>query len=199
MTMQLLIATKNAGKAAELAAMFNGLGVSCEPLPADAPDVVETGTSFRANALLKATAYARHFGTACLADDSGLQVAAIDNSPGIYSARFAAMYNAGEGDAANNALLLEKLRDAEDRRARFVCVLALCDVNGRPLFTTEGQVSGLILEEPRGDNGFGYDPLFEHAGRTMAERSAEEKAALSHRGVAAKRMAELLGAFPLTA
>ncbi|MEM8872918.1 MAG: RdgB/HAM1 family non-canonical purine NTP pyrophosphatase [Planctomycetota bacterium] len=198
MNTPLLIATKNAGKAAELAGMFDGLGVSCEPLPADAPDVEETATTFRANALLKATAYARHFGTACLADDSGLQVAALDDAPGIYSARFAAMHDAGEGDAANNTLLLEKLADADDRRARFVCVLALCDVKGRPIFTTEGHVSGTIVREPRGDSGFGYDPLFEHAGKTMAERTAEEKAALSHRGVAAKRLSDLLATFPLS-
>ncbi|MEM6314957.1 MAG: RdgB/HAM1 family non-canonical purine NTP pyrophosphatase [Planctomycetota bacterium] len=195
--MHLLIATKNAGKAAELAAMFGGLGVDCEPLPADAPDVEETGTTFRANAMLKATAYAEHFGTACLADDSGLEVAALGDAPGIYSARFAAIHDSGSGDAANNALLLEKLAGVDDRSARFVCVLALCDEHGRLRLTTRGHVPGTIVHEPRGDHGFGYDPLFEHDGRTMAERSADEKAELSHRGVAARRMAELLGMHPI--
>ncbi len=156
----------------------------------------ETGRTFRDNACLKASAYARRYGCLALADDSGLCVDALGGRPGVHSARFAEMHRAGSGDADNNALLLRLLNDTPpDRRtARFVCVLALADADGRVLFTSEGSVEGRILDTPRGDNGFGYDPLFFHppSGRATAELSPDEKHAISHRGEATRRLKALL-------
>ena len=144
--MHLLIATGNRGKSAEFRDMLLGLSLEIRDLSAhpDAPAVAETGRTFRANACLKAAAYARHFGCWALADDSGLEVDALDGGPGVHSARWAADHNAGSGDVDNNALLLRQLADVPDekRTARFVCILAMSDPQGRIVLTTRDTVEG---------------------------------------------------------
>src|SRR5688572_9985087 len=160
------------------------------------PEVEETGGTFRANACLKATAYALRHNTWTLADDSGLEVDALSGAPGVLSARWAQHHHAGKGDADNNATLLSQLKDIPDERrtARFICVLALADPQGRIILTARDGVEGRILHNPRGVNGFGYDPLFfvESLGRTIAELSADEKHAISHRGKALAKLKELM-------
>ncbi|MEM1012692.1 MAG: RdgB/HAM1 family non-canonical purine NTP pyrophosphatase [Planctomycetota bacterium] len=201
MSGDLLIATRNVGKAKELAALFDGRCRSLADLPDDGFEPDETGRTFRDNACLKAVGYARHLACPVLADDSGLAVDALGGKPGVHSARFANMHNAGSGDEANNALLLRRLANVPDDRrgARFVCVLALADATGRILMTAEGDVRGTILREPRGSNGFGYDPLFfvPSLRKTTAELSPEDKAAISHRGQASRRLRDLLSRHPL--
>ena len=198
---RLIIASRNGGKVAEFRQMFDALGgvktIGLADLPKDdgfEPD--ETGRTFRDNACLKASAYARRHGCLALADDSGLCVDALGGRPGVHSARFAQLDGAGSGDADNNRLLLRLLDRTPEaaRTARFACVLALADADGRVLFTSEGSVEGRILREPRGDNGFGYDPLFFHppSDRTTAELSPAEKHAVSHRGKATRRLQALL-------
>jgi XTP/dITP diphosphohydrolase len=158
--------------------------------------VEETGHTFRANACLKASHYARLFNTYAVADDSGLEVDALDGSPGVHSARWAELNQAGKGDAANNALLLRQLENVPDeqRGARFVCVLALADPQGRILITARDTVEGRVLRAPRGSNGFGYDPLFsiDEMGKTTAELAPDEKHAISHRGKALRHLRGLM-------
>jgi XTP/dITP diphosphohydrolase len=191
---RLVVATGNAGKLREFAAL---LGPGVELLPQQALGVAsvdETGTSFEANALLKARHAARATGLPALADDSGLEVDALGGHPGVRSARFAEDRVAKPTDADNNAKLLDLLRDVppERRTARFVCVLALCDPGGTVRLRVRGTVEGVILEAYRGQGGFGYDPLFLYRdGRTLAEMGAEQKGRISHRGQA---MAMLRGA-----
>ena len=163
-------------------------------------DVEETGSTFEENAVLKARAYAAMSGELTLADDSGLEVDALDGGPGVKSARYS-----GQGDEANNDLLLKSLRgvEGESRSARYRVVLALVDPDapGGPAVTPvteEGVCEGVIADAPAGDNGFGYDPLFfvsppgSFGGRTMAQLSADEKDSVSHRAVAARAMASVL-------
>jgi XTP/dITP diphosphohydrolase len=195
---QLLIATTNPGKVREFREMLGGVGddfgfrfSDLSRHPGFEP-VEETGETFQDNAILKAHGYATRFDTWALADDSGLEVDALDGRPGVHSARWAAMHGAGGGDAANNTLLLQQLENVPDelRTARFVCWLALADPQGRIILTARGTVEGRILRSPRGNNGFGYDPLFlvEATGRTTAELSPDEKHRISHRGEALRRM-----------
>lgn len=195
----LLIATGNVGKAREFGEILAPLGWSCASLKTLAAPICEpeeTGATFRANACLKAEHYARAANTYALADDSGLVVDALGGKPGVFSARWAKMHDAGAGDAANNALLLRQLEAVPDegRTARFACVLALADPRGRTLLTAAGTVEGRILREPRGANGFGYDPLFliGEKGRTTAELSPDEKHAISHRGNATRVLLGLM-------
>ena len=196
--MDLLIATTNAGKVREFGELLTDLPWNCialSDLP-PIPPVQETGRTFRANAVLKASGYAVASGRWTLADDSGLEVDALGSSPGVFSARWAAMHDAGFGDAANNALLLRQLADVEPSRrtARFVCVLALADPAGRVFFTVRDTVEGAVRTSAVGQGGFGYDPLFAVAGMTVsaAELSPAEKHAISHRGKAARRLRDLL-------
>jgi XTP/dITP diphosphohydrolase len=196
--MRLLIATTNRGKAAEFKRMADGLDFQIEDLGSfpGVPAVEETGSTFIANACLKAGYYARGLSMWTLADDSGLAVDALAGKPGVHSARWAQMHNEGKGDAANNALLLKQLQQVadENRGARFVCALALSDPHGRIVMTASDWVTGRMLHKPAGSNGFGYDPLFfvpEH-GRTTAEMLDHEKDAISHRGRAMRRMIGLL-------
>jgi non-canonical purine NTP pyrophosphatase (RdgB/HAM1 family) len=200
---ELLVATGNAGKAKEFREMLGngsatGAGVVWRSL-ADYPkgdDVEETGKTFRANACLKASTYARRHNVWTLADDSGLEVDAIGGSPGVLSARWAQHNGTGKGDADNNATLLRQLEQVPDdgRTARFVCVLALSDPEGRIVLTARDTVEGRILRQPRGANGFGYDPLFlvDGTDRTSAEMSPDEKHAVSHRGKALRQLKELM-------
>jgi len=194
---RILVASSNAKKLKELRALFADLPTDVVGPEEPLPDVVEDAETFVGNAKKKALEIARHTGQVTIADDSGLEVDALGGAPGVRSARFAA--DAGRSlepdkDGANNALLLERLAGSSDRGARFRCVLVLATPSGEVLETTEGTVEGQILEAPRGDGGFGYDPLFlpEGESRTMAELSPAEKAALSHRGRAARSMASRL-------
>lgn len=194
---RILVASSNAKKLKELRALFADLPTEVVGPEAPLPEVVEDADTFVGNATKKAQEIARHTGLATIADDSGLEVDALGGAPGVRSARFAA--DAGRPpeptkDEANNRLLRERLAGVAERGARFRCVLVLAAADGTVLETTEGTVEGTILDTPRGEGGFGYDPLFVPAGerRTMAELTADEKAALSHRGRAARAMAERL-------
>jgi XTP/dITP diphosphohydrolase len=197
--MQLLVATTNPGKVKEFREMLGHTGLDFSDLSAHpgTEPVEETGHTFRANACLKASYYARLYNTYAVADDSGLEVDALGRLPGVHSARWAEMNGAGKGDAANNALLLRELHATPDeaRTARFVCVLALADPDGRILLTARDTVEGRVVREARGSNGFGYDPLFAitELGRTTAELAPAEKHAVSHRGKALRQLRELMG------
>jgi XTP/dITP diphosphohydrolase len=195
---RLLIATSNPGKIREFRQMLGSDRFQWSDLSAErsVPPVEETGQTFRANACLKASYYAQRLGTWALADDSGLEVDALGGKPGVFSARWAELNGAGRGDADNNALLLKQLDDVPEaqRTGRFVCVLALADATGRVILTARDAVEGRILREPRGTNGFGYDPLFyfQQFGRTTAELPSEQKHAISHRGKALRRLRALM-------
>ncbi len=199
--MDLLIATANAGKAREFREMLSGGGgqVTIRDLSDFGPPmpvVAETGSTFRANACLKAVGYARASGLWALADDSGLEVDALAGSPGVHSARWAQLQGTGGGDADNNATLLKQLESVPDdhRSARFVCVLALADRQGQVILTASDTIEGRILREPRGSNGFGYDPLFCIAGSdlTTAQLEPARKHEISHRGKALRRLRALM-------
>ena len=184
----LVIGTANRKKGRELAELFSPLGLEIKTLAdfSAAIAVDETGTTFAENAALKATRQAAHLGHWILADDSGLAVDALGGAPGVASARFS---GPSANDAANNRLLLEKLGASplEKRAARFICRMALADVSGTVRAESEGVCCGRILFEPRGSQGFGYDPLFEVAEyhRTFAELGIAVKSCLSHRARAA--------------
>jgi XTP/dITP diphosphohydrolase len=189
---RLLLGTKNQGKLRELQELLRqvrGLRLLTEN-DVSFSEVEETGATFLENALLKARAICAEVGFPVLAEDAGLEVAALSGAPGVRSARFS-----GEpvDCARNNALLLERLRKVEDRRARFVAVSALCLPNGQ-VFATSGVLRGRIAERPLGEGGFGYDPLFvpEGESRTLALMSLEEKNQISHRRRAIERMSVLL-------
>lgn len=196
--MQLLVATTNPGKVREFREMLGHSGVSFSDLSAHPGTVAveETGHTFRANACLKASHYAKLFNTFAVADDSGLAVDALQGSPGVHSARWAELNNAGKGDAANNALLLKQLADVPDdkRTGRFVCVLALADPTGKILITARDTVEGRVIRQAKGNNGFGYDPLFfiNEMRRTTAELMPDEKHAISHRGKALRQLRTLM-------
>jgi XTP/dITP diphosphohydrolase len=184
------LASGNAKKLAELQAMFaKGQGDYTFAAPPEVLEVEETGTTFAANARLKAEAGAKAFGAPCLADDSGLCVDALDGRPGVYSARYAAT------DEARIAKLLGELQGVprERRTARFVCAIALVWPDGRAI-EVEGRCEGEIAEAPRGAGGFGYDPVFliPALGRTFAELEAVEKNAMSHRALAVSRLRQAL-------
>jgi XTP/dITP diphosphohydrolase len=187
-----VLATRNAHKLRELGALL--APHELELLPADVELPPETGSTFAENALIKAEAAARATGRAALADDSGIVVAALGGGPGIRSARYG-----GEDatDEQNLAKLLEELRGQTDRSAAYVCALALVEPGRSPeLF--EGRCAGMIVGEPRGAGGFGYDPVFlpdDRAPgdeRTMAELPAREKDEISHRGRAARALLDHL-------
>jgi XTP/dITP diphosphohydrolase len=201
----ILIATANAGKVREFRQMLGDEAFRWSDLGKhrDLAPPQETGRTFRANACLKATYYASRLKTWALADDSGLAVDPLDGSPGVLSARWAEINGSGSGDADNNALLLRQLHETglpqERWTARFVCVLALSDPDGRILFTVEDAVAGRVIRQPRGSNGFGYDPLFlvPELGKTTAELPPEQKHRISHRGKALHRLRKLLESIEL--
>jgi XTP/dITP diphosphohydrolase len=190
----LVIATSNEGKLNELRALFGDLPVQLLSLPnvlGDRLVIPEDGATFEANAVIKARAACKATGLYALADDSGLEVKALDGRPGVRSARFA---HERATDAENNAALLRALEDVPDaeRIARFRCVLALASPwDPDHVETVEGSLQGLIARAPRGSGGFGYDPLFilpELGGRAVAELDESDKNAISHRARAAKAM-----------
>ena len=155
-------------------------------------DIVEDGVTFEENAMIKAKAVASH-GYIGVGDDSGLTVEALGGAPGIYSARYAGEHG---NDAANNAKLLDDLRDKEDKSACFVCAFACVLPDGRE-FSVEGKADGVIIEKASGNGGFGYDPIFylPSLGKTFADLSAEEKNRVSHRGLAVEAFAKKLCEF----
>jgi XTP/dITP diphosphohydrolase len=192
-TTQFVLATANVDKAREIERILHSAGApfTLVPRPAHVPEVDETGATLEANARLKAVALASATGIPAIADDTGLEVDLLDGAPGVCSARFAGP----DATYANNcALLLERLAgaDAGARTARFVTVALAAWPDGHEVAAI-GVVAGTIASEPKGDGGFGYDPVFvpaEGDGRTFAEMSADEKHAISHRGRAFRTLAE---------
>ena len=185
----IVIASSNAHKVGEYRALLEGQDVELQSL-ADYPGfpgVEETGRTFAENASLKAAAVSKYCDAAAFADDSGLEVAALDGRPGIFSARYA------ENDAARRRKLLGELEGVADRSARFVCVIAIA-FNGEVIETFEGEVRGKILTEERGEGGFGYDPLFVPDGcdQTFGEMPQELKNRISHRAAAFRKAMEFI-------
>lgn len=191
---RILIATSNAGKIRDFAAAASAYGIEVAPLPkfSSLPPVIEDGTTFEANARKKAEAHSSYEPTEIvIADDSGLEVDALGGAPGVHSARYAAdephAAKSNTADVANNTKLIREIQRVprEKRTARFVCWIAAAR-GGTTLAVFEGKAEGVIIETPRGANGFGYDPLFYFPaiGKTFAELPSEEKAKHSHRGAA---------------
>ena len=193
---RVVLATRNAHKVVELRRILEAVGLAVELVGVeeypDVPEVPETGATFEDNAFLKARAVAHATGELAVADDSGLAVDALNGMPGVLSARWAG----GSGDEANLRLVLAQIGDVPDERlgASFECAAAAVFPDGREL-VVRGSLRGSITREPRGSNGFGYDPIFVPAGghRTTAELNADEKDAISHRGVAFRALAASLG------
>ena len=196
--MELILASRNKKKIREVEAILATHFPNVRILSLDdvgyVGDIEENGTTYEENSLIKArtAVEAGNHRYAAIADDSGLSVDALDGAPGVYSARYAG----GHGDdAANNALLLKNLSHLpeSERTARFVCCIALVYPDGREM-TVRGETEGIIINEARGNGGFGYDPYFYYPpfGKTFSELSAEEKNAISHRGKAIAKLAEIL-------
>ena len=198
---EVLLATGNPHKLDEVRAVLEPIGWRVRglddlegPTP---PEPVEDAYTFEGNARIKAIAYARATGRIALADDSGLEVDALGGAPGVLSARFAGVEGDRETrDRANNELLVGRLAGTSEaeRTARFVCAMCLANPEGEILAETRGTFGGVIVLEPRGTNGFGYDPHLHlpEEGRTSAELTPEEKNARSHRGAATRSMAEAM-------
>lgn len=206
--MRLLIATQNQNKVREIREILEGstknsglelvgLDEIVEARGAPIEEPVEDGLSFEENARIKARYYAKATGLVAIAEDSGLEVDALDGAPGIHSARYAGVGESREErDRANNEKLLRELEGAAEaeRAARFVCALSVVSSTGEVLYETRGEFEGRIGTEPRGDGGFGYDPLLfiPELGKTSAELTSEEKNARSHRGAAFRALAKVL-------
>lgn len=189
--LRLVAASANPHKLTEIAAILDS-AVELLPRPADLGEVVEDGDTLEANARLKAAAVCQFTGRAAVADDTGLEVAALGGAPGVRSARYAGEH---ADDADNRAWLLAEMEGVADRSARFHTVVVVVFPDGTEL-QAEGMTSGTIATAPRGDQGFGYDPVFVPDGgdgRTFAEMSADEKNAVSHRGRAFRALAQQLG------
>jgi XTP/dITP diphosphohydrolase len=187
---EVIIATKNPGKAREFEHIFASRGIEVRTLLdfPEIPDVDETGSTFEENAILKAEAVSQALGKMVIGDDSGLMVDALEGRPGIYSARYAGEQ---KNDQNNTDKVLSELKGLpyEKRSARFYCALAVA-VPGQETITVSGTCEGRILEEQRGTNGFGYDPVFyvPEKGLAMAELSSDEKNKISHRANALKKL-----------
>jgi XTP/dITP diphosphohydrolase len=197
---RLVVASRNRGKISEYRRMLEQLGFRVVAMDqagvSEEVELPEDGKTFEANALQKASALQKITGGWTLGDDSGLEVDALGGAPGVYSARYAGLERRGpERDRANCQKLLEELRDVEDekRTARFVCAIAMTGPGGR-MVTSRGTCEGRIIRVPRGENGFGYDPVFmaDGYGRTMAELSMDQKNRISHRGRALRALASKL-------
>jgi XTP/dITP diphosphohydrolase len=187
-----VVASANPDKAREIRGVLEPLlDAELVPRPADVPDVEETGDTLEDNARLKARALVDATGLPAIADDTGLEVVALDGAPGVRTARFAGEHATY---ADNVAKLLHELRGVDDRRARFRAVAAAAFPDGRTI-VVEGRVDGVIVDAARGQNGFGYDPVFapdEGDGRTFAEMADDEKHAVSHRGRSLRALAAAL-------
>ena len=194
MMTELVLASGNKGKLAEFQRLLEGLDVQIHSMKEypEIGEIVEDGSTFAENALIKARAVCKATGKPAMADDSGLAVDALNGAPGIYSARFAGEQRS---DADNNAKVLQLLEGVEDskRTARFFCVIAIVLPDGRE-YTVEGTCEGTILHALQGEGGFGYDPLFyvESLDKTFAELTMEEKNHISHRGHANRKAVEII-------
>lgn len=186
---ELVFATNNQNKADEVNALLEGQykiltlkDIGCEV------DIPETGLTFAENAALKSNFIYEHYNLDCFGDDSGLEVDALNNEPGIYSARYSGIRD----DQKNLELVLQKLSGKTDRKARFITVIALSQGGKDYLF--EGKIEGTIRNEPKGDHGFGYDPIFQPDGYgvTFAEMTKAEKNKISHRAIAMNKLIEFL-------
>ena len=191
--MKYIIATHNMKKRNELARILEPLGVevlTAEQAGIELTDVEETGTTFEENARLKIESGCKESGMTCIGDDSGLVVDALDGAPGVYSARYAGDHG---NDPANIALLLENMKDVPDekRTARFMCTVCCTYPDGSEIVVS-GKCEGKIGYEPKGDGGFGYDPVFMVGEKSFAELTKEEKDAISHRGVALRELVKVL-------
>lgn len=196
--MELVVATRNAGKLKEIRRLLESRGIrvrGLEEFP-EVPDVVEDGKTFAENAIKKAEAVAQFTSLPCLADDSGLVVDALQGRPGVHSARFS---GAEADDQSNNRKLLDEMAAVPEmqRQAAFCCVMALC-MPGQSPHLFQGRVNGAILERQQGDGGFGYDPLFWLPGYncTMAELPLDTKNQVSHRGQALRQLVDFLTTLP---
>lgn len=189
----LVLATSNPGKIRELTTLLKDFPVDVKNLSdfGPIPDIVEDGKTFEENAYKKASLTARYLGFAAMADDSGLEVEALNGAPGVRSARYSGEHAT---DAENNEKLLKVMAGKNERKAAFKCVISIAVPTG-PALTYEGSCWGELLESPRGTGGFGYDPLFysQELGKTFAEANMEEKTSVSHRG---KALAEVREEFP---
>jgi XTP/dITP diphosphohydrolase len=198
--MRILLATSNDHKLTEVREILEPLGVEVDGLDsieATYEEPIEDADTFEGNAKLKAVGYAKATGIRCMADDSGLSVDALDGRPGVYSARFAGKGDTREErDQENNALLMQQLQDvsANERTARFVCAICVADPDGTIIAESTGTFDGIIGFIPRGENGFGYDPLLfvPSANKTSAEMSPKEKNAQSHRGNAVRKISSMM-------
>lgn len=195
---RLIIATKNEGKRVEMEQLLAPLGIEVVSLASlgDLPEAVEDADTFAGNARAKAEFYAKETGCACIADDSGLEVAALGGAPGVYSARFAGRHG---DDAANNEKLCKEIRakGLTESAADYRCAMAFAAPDGTA-YLTEGRCDGKVVLTPVGEGGFGYDPYFipeEYPERHMAELTLSEKQAISHRGKALRAMLEKLEAY----
>jgi len=194
--MQILLATSNQHKLTEVREILEPIGIevmSLDSLDIKVVEPVEDADTFAGNAKLKALGYAVATDLRCMADDSGLEVDALEGQPGVYSARFAGIGTTREErDKANNALLLQKLQSIPEnkRAARFVCAICIADPDGTIIGESTGTFDGIITSEPRGTNGFGYDPLLyiPEAQKTSAEMTSQEKNSCSHRGEAVRNI-----------
>lgn len=190
--MKIVVASGNKAKLREIAQIFQGYDILSMQEAGFTDDIEENGATFEENALIKARAVSRALGVNALADDSGICVEALGGAPGVHSARFCGRHG---DDAANNALLLEKLKGVpqNQRRAYFESCVALCFADGREI-TASGRTYGRILEKAEGEGGFGYDPLFysDELEMSFGVASAEQKNAVSHRGKALAALAEKL-------
>lgn len=194
-SMKIVMATKNKGKILELRAALAHLNAEIVSLSefGDIEDAVEDGKTFAENALIKAKYYMEKTGLPCIADDSGLEVAALGGEPGVYSARYSGIH---ADDAANNKKLVTELKkkNLTESAADYRCALVFIATDGKYILT-EGRVDGRVKLNPKGTNGFGYDPYFytaEYEGRTMAELTVAEKEKISHRGKAVQKMVKCL-------
>lgn len=192
--MKFYLASRNKGKRKELVEILAPLGVELEPLPEDFPEIEENGTTFEENAKSKARAVCQALGAPAIADDSGLEVEALNGEPGVYSARWAGDVT----DHERNQLLLERMKDIpkNERTAKFVCVAACVFPDGKEL-AIRGECRGTILNEEHGEGGFGYDPIFcvPEYGSTFAELDSGVKNAISHRARAFTALGSALRAY----
>ena len=181
----IMIATSNKGKVREYKSLLEPLGYIVHDLSElDPIEIDENGSTFQENALIKAKSIKDKCNMTVIADDSGLEIDALNKEPGIHSAR----YLEGHDYSYKNKVLLERMKGKTDRTARFVCAIALCDETGDHLFT--GVMEGKINDKAAGDNGFGYDPIFlvEQFGKTSAQLTMEQKNSVSHRGIATREL-----------
>ena len=192
--MKFYLASRNKGKRKELVEILAPLGVELEPLPEDFPEIEENGTTFEENAKSKARAVCQALGAPAIADDSGLEVEALNGEPGVYSARWAGDVT----DHERNQLLLERMKDIpkNERTAKFVCVAACVFPDGKEL-AVRGECRGTILNEEHGEGGFGYDPIFcvPEYGSTFGELDSGVKNAISHRARAFTALGSALRAY----